>query len=54
MYPDDPRSNPMNDPRQRPSQALLVLIAIGVAVAATLLGGLLLYLSDVWTAQPLG
>ena len=52
MYPDDPQKNPMSDPKNRPTQVLLM--AIGIAVVMTLLGGFILYLSEIWKAQPLG
>ncbi len=54
MYPDDPQKNPMSDPENRPSQVLLILMAVGIAVVVTLLGGFVLYLSEIWKAQPLG
>lgn len=54
MYPDDFRKHLMKDPGQRPSQMLLILMAIGIAVAVTFLGGLFLYLSEIWKARPLG
>ena len=54
MYPDDPRQNSMDEERRRPSQILLVLMAVGIAVAVTLLAGLLLYLSELFRAKPLG
>ena len=54
MYPEDPRQNPYENPDRRPSVWLLLLIAVGVTVAAMLLGGLVLYLRDIFTARPLG
>lgn len=46
--------HPLLDPRNRPSQWLLILIAVGVAVAVTLFGGLVLYVAEIWRARPLG
>ncbi|MCZ6632331.1 MAG: hypothetical protein O7G87_02935 [bacterium] len=54
MNPNDPRYNPYHDPDKRPSSLLLLLIALGVAIAVTLFGGLIFYLRDVFTARPLG
>lgn len=54
MYPDDPRQNPMNDPKHRPSQILLVLMAVGIATVVTLFGMAILYLAEIWNARPLG
>ncbi len=54
MYPEDPRMNPLRDPERRPSQILLVLMAIGIAIVVTLLAQLVLYLAEVWKARPLG
>ena len=54
MYPEDPRQNPMNDPKQRPSQILLILMAVGIAAVVTLFGIFILYLAEMWNARPLG
>jgi hypothetical protein len=51
---DDPRRNPYHNPDNRPSGWLLVAIAVGVSVAVTLLGWLMLYLRAVFSTQPLG
>lgn len=45
---------PPGDPRRRPSQAKLVLIAIGVAIVTTLFSGALLFIIDAFRAKPLG
>ena len=47
-------SNPYHDPDKRPSPFLLLLIAVGVAIAVTLFGGLILYMRDIFSARPLG
>ena len=44
----------MGDKSKRPSQILLILIAVGVAVVVTLFGGCILYLAEIWRARPLG
>ena len=54
MYPEDPRQNPMEDPSRRPSQVLLVLIAVGVATVVTFLAWGLLHFAEIWRARPLG
>lgn len=54
MHPDDFKRYPKDDPRRRPSQWFLILLAVGIAVAVTLFAGLVLYLRDIWTARPLG
>ena len=54
MYPEDPRMNPMRDSERRPSQILLILMAVGIAIVVLLLGQPMLYLAKVWKAQPLG
>ena len=51
---DDPRRNPYHDPESRPSSWLLCLIAVGVAVAVSVIGWLLLYMRAVFSARPLG
>ena len=54
MDPDPFKSYPPGDPRRPPSRILLVLLAVAVAIVVTLFAGLIVYLRDVWTAQPLG
>ena len=54
MYPEDPRQNPLRDPERRPSQILLVLMAVGIAVVVTLFAGAMLYVAEIWRARPLG
>ncbi|MFT5369431.1 MAG: hypothetical protein ACI8V2_004408 [Candidatus Latescibacterota bacterium] len=54
MRSNDPRRNPYDNPENRPSGWLLVAIAVGVSVAVTLLGWVLLYMRAVFGARPLG
>ena len=51
---DDPRRNPYHNSDARPPGWLLCLIAVGVALAVTVLGWVILYLRDVFSARPLG
>ena len=43
-----------DDPRRRPPQWLLVLIALGVAVVTSLLAGGMLFLMEAFRAKPMG
>lgn len=53
MDPDPFKSYPPGDPRRPPSRVFLVLLAVAVAIAVTLFAALIVYLREVWTAQPL-
>lgn len=54
MDPDPFKSYPPGDPRRPPSRVFLVLLAVVIATAVTLFAALIVYLREVWTAQPLG
>ena len=46
--------HPLLDPENRPSQWLLIAMAVGIAVVVTLFGGAILYIAEVFRARPLG
>ena len=48
---DDPRRNPYHDPDSRPPGWFLCLIAVGIAVAVTAIGWVVLYLREVFSAR---
>jgi hypothetical protein len=54
MLDDGRPKHPLLDRKNRPSQWLLILMAVGIAVAVTLFGGLVLYIAEIWRARPLG
>ena len=47
MYPEDPRAR-KKQPTSLKEQVLLVLMAVGIAVAVSGLAGAFLYLARVW------
>ena len=49
MYPDDPRKERQHtQPRSLREQILIVLMAVGIALVATLFGGLMLWLGQMF------
>ena len=50
----DRQRHPLQDPRNRPSQWLLMAMAVGIAIVVTLFGGAVLYIAEVFRARPLG
>lgn len=45
---------PKGDPRRKPPQWLLILIALGVALVTSVLAGVMLYVVEAFRAKPLG
>ena len=54
MSPNEPQRRRMQDPKNKPSQTLMILIAVGVAVVVTILGQAILYVAELFRAKPLG
>ena len=50
----DRYEHPLLAPENRPSQWLLIAMAVGIAVVVTLFGGAVLYIAEVFRARPLG
>ena len=54
MHQEDSRKDPLADPKRRPSQVLLIAIAVAVAAVVTLIAVGFLRLAEMWNARPLG